>query len=213
MNATISTNKLASLLAGMPEVQNLIAREEAAAKESALQARLTCIQQVQALEAAKNSAEAKAQAAFEKLEAERVKTAQKLAVLGSELCALQQDARDAAGKWSNATSELHHIHGEGHVVGADFILNRFRTDLEEKLALLERTKHRVIAPGFTQPNPNVIAQIPAVQESLELVKQALEKVQTLSLSASLAPDEIKNQAEAILQSTGLWKPEKQEVTA
>lgn len=213
MNATISTNKLASLLAGMPEVKNLIAREEAAAKESALQARLACIQQVQALEAAKASAEAKAQAAFEKLEAERIKTAQKLAALQGELCTLQQDAREAANKWSNATSELHNIHGEGHVVGAAFILNRFRTDLEENLALLERAKHRVIAPGFTQLDPKVVAQIPAVQESLELMKLALEKVQALSLSASLTPDEIKQQAEAILQSTGLWKPEKQEVTA
>lgn len=190
-----TADRIALLLAQLPEVKDLIARQASSERDQALSARLACLDSLELHRADEKDAKDVHQRATKVLDEVRAK-----------LQAAEQVAFAAYANWAEASATRNHIeyelgkvHGEGFVKQAAYILHRAREDAEKLLNNLESNRYFHTNWGTRVERPEVLPRIAEVREHLSAIALAAEGVEALN-EARLPPGDIAGKVDALLAS-------------
>lgn len=197
LNDAKTAKKLATIIAKLPGVQEMLKAEKERQHDEATAARVAVIERLEELAAEEAMAQAAQAQALAEFEAVRVT----YEAARAKMQAAEETARAAAGLRGWAENELRLKHGEEAVNVTDGLLQSMRIQLETKIAGLEKSEVRKAPYGRMEYVPAVREALEKERAKLEAVKSAFEGLADLR-RARLHPAELKAQAEALLASAG-----------
>lgn len=197
LNDAKTARKLAGIIAKLPGVQEMLKAEKARQQDEATAARVAAIERLEELAADEVMAQAAQAQALAEFEAVRVT----YEAARAKMQAAEETARAAAGLRGWAENDLRLKHGEEAVNVADGLLQTMRSQLETRIAGLEKSEVRKTPLGRLEYVPKVREALEKERAKLEGVKSAFERLGDLR-RARLHPAEVAAQAEALLASAG-----------
>lgn len=188
--------KVAILLQQLPQLRHMAEEAEAQRRAQALQARREAIKRYR--EAAKEQEAAKERLAKAEVRLEALR--EKLIAEQKAVHVVYQEALDAARRFNTASRELTTMHAESVVEHASYRLHFMAEEAQKHLSILEGNRYIITSHGlFRRENPEVVAQLPAAQARLEKISAARAEIASLRLTEELAPEELAERVEAIMQ--------------
>lgn len=197
LNDAKTAKKLATIIAKLPGVQEMLKAEQARQHDEATAARVAVIERLEELAAEEAMAQAAQAQALAEFEAVRVTYEEARA----KMLTAEEAVRAAGGLRRWVENELRLKHGEEAVNMTDSILQSIRIQLQASIAGLEKSEVRKNLLGQLEYVPKVREALEKERAKLEAVKSAFERLGELR-RARLHPAELKAQAEAVLASAG-----------
>jgi len=199
----MKTDKLAAILAKLPEVQKMVENEETDKRNQAIKARMKCLAKLQQLEKASILAQQKQELAAKRLEDARAA----LRPLEAEAIKAGEEANELSRLMGRTYQEWTGVHGEGHVLHAMYLMNLQREHLEHKKANYESNSWQYKGKPWARRSPRVMAMIADVNEKLAALNTAYSELLTLQCIEA-TPEELRRKVQALTDRADITGPNK-----
>lgn len=199
----MKTEKLAAILAKLPEVQKLVAQEEHDKRNAALQARIQCRDKVIRLEKLSEESRQKQEALAKKLK-ESQDAMEPLRVAAIKA---QEECDSVCRQYNLAYKEWVDVHGEGHVMHAMYLIQLHRHNLEVTKAGYESNAWDNKGKPWARKKPRVLQMISDIDQRIQKLDEAYGELVALQ-GAEITPEELGQKVKVLTDRAGVTGTEK-----